>query len=309
MRHSIGVDIGATKILAGLVREDGCVVERLRCATPDTDAGDVVDAVVEVLRALCDRVREHGVQAEGVGIGTAGQIDVQTGTVLSGTPNIRNWQNVKLCDMLAAEFALPVWVDNDVNVHLLAEARLGVAKACRNAVMLALGTGVGGAALVDGQLLHGQWGGAAEFGHMSINFTGPACNCGSRGCLELYASGPGIAARMRSRAALHGRSLGDISSMDVFVQAEQGDETARETIDELIEALCTACVNLIHGFNPSVLILGGGVMEDRHWIVQEVANRIRHRGMKSLLHSVAFKAPAFGAEAGLVGAALQVFTE
>ncbi|WAH35573.1 ROK family protein [Alicyclobacillus dauci] len=307
MRYSIGVDIGATKILAGIVRQDGYVVERLRRSTPATDGELVVAAVVDVVKHLLESSRKQALPIDGIGVGTAGQIDFVRGRVLSGTPNIRNWENIELGAKLGSQFGVPVWVDNDVNVHLLAEVTLGAAQASENVVMLAFGTGVGGAVLVDGRILHGAWGGAAELGHTTVNFRGPMCNCGSRGCLELYGSGTGIAARMSERLTASGRSVSEVSSHEVFAKAVEGDSLARATIDEMVEAISFACVSLIHTFNPGMVILGGGVVANRRWVVDDVSTRVRKLGMKSLVQSVAFETPTFGPEAGLVGAALQVF--
>jgi glucokinase len=244
----------------------------------------------------------------GVGVGTAGQVNFEAGTVVSGTPNIRDWMNVDLRSALEP-IGFPVWVDNDVNVHLLAETRFGVAAGRQHVLMLALGTGVGGAAWEDGRLVRGDWGAACEFGHVCVDYRGPDCNCGSRGCLELYASGTGIARMMRERLAQTGGSTPSptLDARAVLQQAQAGDPVAAAVVHDMLDALSMACVSLIHAFNPQMIVLGGGVMESGEWLLTGVRERVKTLGMSSLVRPVAIAAAQFGAEAGVVGAALQSF--
>ncbi|GMA63153.1 hypothetical protein GCM10025859_35930 [Alicyclobacillus fastidiosus] len=143
MRYSVGIDIGATKILAGLVREDGTVVHRVRRTTPFDSRDGVVETTCEMVREVVLFGQTQDCCPAGIGVGTAGQVNFAEGIVVSGTPNIRDWTGVKLGELLSASANLPVWVDNDVNAHLLAEVSIGVAAGRQNVLMLALGTGVG----------------------------------------------------------------------------------------------------------------------------------------------------------------------
>jgi len=305
MRHSIGVDIGATKMLAGIVREDGVVLHRIRVNTPAHDGAQVVRTLVTLLAELqtCEVLKT--ISLAGVGIGTAGQVDFVNGCVLSGTPNILNWANVELRKTLQPITGLPVWVDNDVNVQLLAEASLGVAVAKRHVVMLSLGTGIGGAAMMNGELLHGSWGGAAEFGHMTVDFQGPLCNCGARGCLELFASGAGIAAQMAQRLGLVEGQAKELTGEMVFRKAKQGDVLANEVLDQAIAALTAASVNLAHSFNPEMIVFAGGIMAEGNGALDRVRQAFAIHGISSLLGTVTLANARFGSDAGLVGAALQ----
>ncbi|MFD1676198.1 ROK family protein [Alicyclobacillus fodiniaquatilis] len=307
MRHSIGVDIGATKMLAGIVREDGVVLHRIRVNTPAHDGAQVVRTLVTLLAELqtCEVLKT--ISLAGVGIGTAGQVDFVNGCVLSGTPNILNWANVELRKTLQPITGLPVWVDNDVNVQLLAEASLGVAVAKRHVVMLSLGTGIGGAAMMNGELLHGSWGGAAEFGHMTVDFQGPLCNCGARGCLELFASGAGIAAQMAQRLGLVEGQAKELTGEMVFRKAKQGDVLANEVLDQAIAALTAASVNLAHSFNPEMIVFAGGIMAEGNGALDRVRQAFAIHGISSLLGTVTLANARFGSDAGLVGAALQPF--
>jgi glucokinase len=305
--YSVGIDIGATKILVGIVREDGTVVYHLRVDTPVNEGQQVVSCVLQQLQEMQESGLWSKYAVYGVGIGTAGQIDFANGVVVSGTDNILNWKNVHLRDILSTSLGVPVWVDNDVNVHLLAESVCGIAKGKQHVVMLVLGTGVGGAALINGRLLHGTWGGASEFGHMSVDFSGLPCNCGNRGCIELYASGVGIARQFESKVDDSFEHLSRVDSKLVFALREQGFLPAVQTVDEMLDALSSCCITLAHIFNPEMLILGGGVMDQGDWLSDAVRRRMQTRGIPSLVQNVAIERAKHGSMAGLVGAGIQPF--
>lgn len=320
MEYSIGIDIGGTKIAAALVSQTG-EVEALR-TIPTPPAGRVA-----ILSALCeitsDLIREAAItfkqKPAGIGIGSAGQIDFENGRIMSGTPNISDWNDVPLRQLLSGGSNLPVWVDNDVNVMTITEARLGVAKGHANVICLALGTGVGGGVLADGKLLHGAWGGAGELGHVSVHMSGPLCNCGQRGCLETYASGSGVAARMRDAWAAHDEAPqtssyreyrekgGRVTSEDVFRWMRDGDSDATSVVETMLQALSVAIVGYVHTFNPTMIVLGGGLLRDGEWIRVGVAERIGHVGMASMLRDVSIETATFGTESTLIGAAMQVW--
>lgn len=309
VRCSIGIDVGGTKTLGAIVCNDGRIVHQIRCATPANERDEVVQTIVQLAKTLANYAAANSYKVIGIGVGTAGQVNFETGVVVSGTSNIRDWMNVNLRTALEP-IGLPVWVDNDVNVHLLAETRLGVAVGLQHVLMLVLGTGVGGAAWEDGRLIRGDWGAACEFGHISVDYHGPICNCGSRGCLELYASGTGIARMMRERLAQVGGSKPSstiIDARDVLQSAKAGDPLASAVVHEMVDALSMACVSLIHAFNPQMIVLGGGVMEGGEWLLEHVRERVKKRGISSLVDPVAIVTAQFGTEAGVVGAALQSF--
>src|SRR5699024_5943567 len=126
-------------------------------------------------------------------------IDYRKGKILSGTSNIKDWNSIPLMNHLKKTTNVPIWLDNDANTFAIAEHRLGKGKMYDDIVCLTLGTGVGGGVISEGKLIHGEWGGAGELGHMTINMDGPDCNCGSKGCLEAYASGSGLARMMMDK--------------------------------------------------------------------------------------------------------------
>ncbi|QKS72852.1 ROK family protein [Paenalkalicoccus suaedae] len=288
MKQAIGIDIGGTKIAIGLVQEDGTLVHSTEIETPTKSRDAVLSAVV-------DQVKQHAHTASAIGIGSAGQIDVNQGIIRSGTDNITDWNNVPICEYIQQQTNLPTYVDNDVHTFLLAEKG-----AHKNVLALTLGTGIGGAAYIGGQLLSGEWGGASEFGHMSVNFNGEPCNCGGRGCVEQYASGIGIHKRYL-KAGGEATHAGEI-----FSRALAGEKRATRIIDEAEQALSTAIVSLIHCYNPSHLILGGSVATKQQGFISSVMEQVSQRGMSSLVKPVTYHVSQ-KEYAGVIGAGLLAF--
>lgn len=308
MEYSIGIDIGGTKIAAGIVSNDGKIHYQKTVPTPAMGRDEILQLLKDVILELESWAGEKQIVLKGIGIGTAGQVGFYEGKIISGTPNIKNWNGVPLRDDIQNYSNLPVFIDNDVNVLTLAEHQFGAAKGYDEVVCLALGTGVGGGVLTKGELLRGTWGGGAELGHMSIDMNGKQCNCGLKGCLETYASGTWIGKRMQELRESRGQDT-NVTSYDVFRLYKEGDPLATEVIQTMIQGLATGIVNLIHLFNPQVVVLGGGVMTDGQWIIDLLEEEMKTMGMRSLVDDVKIKQSELHNESGLIGAAIQVWAE
>lgn len=239
----IGVDLGATNIVAGLVDAEHVVVRSARAATP---ARHGPDAVLGRVAALVARLAVDGVEA--LGVGACGLVD-EHGVVMETTATMPGWRGVDLAAELAARTGLPCAADNDGNAAALGEAIAGAGRGSRAVATLTLGTGVGGGLVVDGEIFHGAGAMAATFGHLKVRRGGRRCACGSRGCLEAYASA--WAAR---------QSLG-IDARAAFAAARSGDDAARRFVDEAARALGVAFADIAHSINPDVIVLTGGVSE------------------------------------------------
>jgi glucokinase len=275
----VGADIGGTQIKAGLVDDQGTV---LRNAAADTPAN-----LPRFLRAFERLIREvAGTEPiDGVGIACKGIIapDTQIQTI----PGVyRFLEGQVLADLVRAALRrdLPVQADNDARVALVGELVWGAARRARNAVMLTLGTGVGGAALVEGKLLRGRGGVGGHFGHITADPAGPICNCGNRGCLETYFSGVAIeaealAAIRRSSESRLTEEFQDqperLRCADVFRIADAGDSVALQIRDRAIQYLAASVVGLVHAFDPEMVILGGKIAQAGGCIFRTVNRHVR----------------------------------
>lgn len=307
MLHNIGIDIGGTKIAAGIVDSAGSVTYQNRVLTSKAGRHEIISSLKSIIKDMQKHAKNNGLALGKIGIGTAGQVDFSRGMILSGTANIKDWGNIPLAGIISEFAGLPVFIDNDVNVLCLAEQQFGSAKGFREVVCLALGTGVGGAVITNGSMMRGAWGGAAELGHITIDMNGKECNCGMKGCLETYASGTWIARRMKElveKAEVHGDYPAEITGEEVFRLYHNGDLLAEETVSIMIKGLSHGLVNLIHTFNPQVIVLGGGVMSGGQWIIDRVKIELKEIGLQTLIRDTEIRLSGLDSRSGVVGAAL-----
>ncbi|WP_136607762.1 ROK family protein [Paenibacillus dokdonensis] len=305
--YAIGIDLGGTKINAGIVDERGQVLSA--CSLPTLPGqGSIPDRIMEILGKLFQN--EGGpdlFRIRGIGVASAGQINWEQGSVHFSTELIPGYTGTPLRRILEERFQMPVFVDNDVNVLTLTEKRLGAAQGLRHFLCLALGTGVGGGIMVDGQIVRGSWGGAGEIGHMSVDFDGLPCICGGVGCLEQYASGTGIGARMRKELEDMGQNAAGVDAREVMALWQAGDPAASKIMDETFRALGSALASLIHMFNPEMIVLGGGVAESGEAFIDRVREETMRRAMPSFTGSLRIVSAYRGNYSGMIGAGLQLW--
>ncbi len=305
---AIGIDVGGTKIAAGVVDENGRVLARHGVETPSTDPAAVLEAIGQIVDTFR---QEHHVRA--VGIGAAGFVDATGSTVLFA-PHLA-WRNEPLRDAVARRTGLPVLVENDANASGWAEWHFGAAQNEPDVVLVTLGTGIGGAIVIDGRPYRGRFGVAGEFGHMQVVPDGLPCECGNRGCWEQYASGR-VLTRLGRTAAESGTPLGrrlleaaggvvdDIHGLHVTVAARAGDEEALGWLAEVGEWLGVGVANLAAALDPGVVVVGGGVSDAGELVLgparSAFARTLTGRGYRPEARIVVAH---LGPEAGLIGAA------
>jgi glucokinase len=305
---TIGVDVGGTKVAAGVVDENGRVLDVLKRRTPSTSVERTADTIAEVV----DELRAaHDCAA--VGVGAAGFVDGDRATLMFA-PNLA-WRDEPLRDRVAERVGLPVVVENDANAMAWGEYRFGAGRGHEHLVALTIGTGIGGGLVLGGVLQRGRFGVAAEFGHVRMIPDGRRCGCGNRGCWEQYASGRALKREAREiadvepvRAArileLAGGQLGDISGEDVTTAAEEGDPVALECFELVGRRLGQGLADLAAIFDPGAFVIGGGVADAGPLLLdpvrREYANRLTGRGHRPLAE---VRLAELGIAAGLVGAA------
>lgn len=310
---AIGIDIGGTKVAGGLLDEQGRILARGRRDTPhrSTSPAVVEDTIVDVIDELLAGSRRERVAA--VGIGAAGWVSADLSTVLFA-PHL-SWRNEPLTSRLAARVPVPVYVDNDANAAGWAEHRFGAGQGESHMMMITLGTGIGGALVVDGRVQRGRFGVAGEYGHMMVVPGGHRCECGNRGCWEQYASGNALVREARSLLEarsplahdLLDRLGGDPTALNgpVITEAAQaGDQTCVELIADIGRWLGTGLANLAAAFDPGTFVIGGGVSAAGELLLsparETFARELTGRGYRPMAEIVQAR---LGNEAGLIGAA------
>ena len=307
---ALGIDVGGTKVAGGVVAPDGTVLDTARRATPGASVTDTEDTIAAVVEELTAR---HGGELVGVGVGAAGWFD-RTGDTVLFSPHLA-WRHTSLRKDLAGRLHRPLWVGNDADAAAWAEYRYGAARGASLALLITLGTGIGGGIVIDGRLQRGAHGVAGEWGHMRVVPDGRLCACGNRGCWEQYASGTalGQAAREVARtspaaaARLLERVDGDgdrLSGENVAQAAADGDPLALELIAEVGTWLGQGIADLSAVFDPEVVVIGGGVSVLGEMVLAPARQRLQRalpgRGFRPGPRIVAAE---LGAQAGLVGAA------
>ena len=312
----LGVDIGGTKVAAGLVDSRGRVIFSKRGAMAARgSAAQGLNAVHEVIAGVMADSRAANVQK--IGACVPGWLDLRRGIVLSAA-NLPCWRNYPLMQKMEKLYGLPVRLANDANAAALAEARWGAARGYESAFYVTLGTGIGTAIILHGGIYDGPLGAAGEGGHMTIDLRGPLCGCGKRGCIEVYASGTAIAkrARARLRNGRGGQSLilkmadgnpSRITGEVVSKAAIVGDRLAKQVLTEAADYLAIWLSNIVDLLAPQVIILGGGLGP----VISTLRSRIQHklfaRSMHPRQHHTSIINARYGAESALIGAAAQCF--
>jgi glucokinase len=303
----IGVDLGGTKILAGAVDPDMGVRHRARRPTPTEDLGDLIDTVVDLVEELRAAV-EPEVRAVGLGIPCV----IDRGRAASSV-------HLPIADFdfagaISARVGLPAFVDNDANLALVAEHRGGAAAGARDAVMLTLGTGIGGGLLLDGRIYRGSRGGAGELGHIVVWADGPDCGpgCPSRGCLESVASGTALVREARRLAGeCPGSGLGraaaggsEITGPLVSRLAGEGDPAALAALATIGRWLGVGVASLVNVFNPELVVIGGGVIAAGELVLGPARTVLAERALAPSAGTARLVAAHFGADSGMLGAAV-----
>ena len=309
MSYTIGVDVGGTKVLGGVVDENGAVLKTARRDTPREGGSALTSTIAEVALELSAEF-----DVTGVGLSAAGFVSSDRKTMLA-TPNIAGWNGVQLEAELRALINLPIVLENDANAAAWGEARFGAGRGRENMLMVTVGTGIGGGIIVNGQLLRGAFGIAAEIGHLRVFPEGHLCGCGARGCFEQYASGnallrhareaiaasPDLARNLLSRGdgtleGLTGRAITDA--------ARDGDQVALAAFNTTAQWLGAGIASLSVILDPECVVIGGGVVDAGEILLEPTRVALeRYMPFAGKHPSPRIIAATLGNEAGLVGAA------
>lgn len=305
---TIGVDIGGTKVSAGVVDLDGNIISSDRRSTPVSGGVELIATITDLIKSLQER---H--EIAGIGISIAALISADQGTIV-GAPNIANLSKLNFVEELKKSFNMPVVAENDANSAMWAEYKFGNAKNLNPVMFFIIGTGMGGGLVIDGKLFKGANGIGAEFGHMIVQPNGIKCGCGANGCIEQYASGSALmryakeemkADPIKAKELLkYSDASGDITGATLTTAAKQGNEIALSAFNKQADWLGSACASYTLLLDPQAIVIGGGVVEAGELFLNPVRLAMEKympfAGTHSLPKIIAAK---YGNDAGLIGAA------
>lgn len=299
-------DLGGTHLRAATVDQKGQIQFRFKQHTPQgTDPLAIVDAVVTAVNECRKQSDAEGISA--VSLVVPGTVNVEEGAVVKA-PNLPCLDGFRLGAALTEQLGLPAFLENDANAAAVGEMWQGAAVGCKTIICVTLGTGVGGGIILDGKLWRGVDGAAAEIGHMCVDpFGGVACTCGSRGCLEVFASATAIVRMTREASprypdsVLHGKD--DRTAEMIFEAGQQGDELALEIFRRMGVYLGIGLANLINILNPELIVIGGGVVNGWDLFAKHMHQQVEERAFPLLTSRLKIVRAKCGDDAGLLGAA------
>jgi glucokinase len=307
----LGVDIGGTKTIVAVADEEGKILAQERIKTLREQGPDVVLSEIEfALKLLLNGIGASRGDVRAIGIGCGGPLDREKGVILTA-PNLPGWDNLPIAEYFQRVFRTFVYVDNDVNLAALGEARRGSGSGKDPMVYFNVGTGIGGGIIIDGKVYHGC-GNAGEFGHQIILPDGPLCLCGRQGCLEALASGTSIARRTReylskvsaenSIILKYAENIEAVTAEHVAQAARDGDSVAIQIWQETGMYLGLGVANVVNILNPRLVVIGGGVVKAGDLLLEPLRQTVHQRAMVQLLRDTEIMPASLGDHAGVIGA-------
>lgn len=304
-KYVIGVDLGGTKISTALSTVEGDVISNFVVPTKSIEGEEaVLNRVIGTVESVLEEGKVAIEDVEAIGIGSPGPLDAAKGVIIT-TPNLP-FKNYNLVQLLKDKFNVPVYLDNDANVAAIGEYMFGAGKGKKNIVYFTVSTGVGGGAVLEGNIYRGNTSNALEIGHITVNPDGPRCNCGNVGCLEAVSSGTAIGKRGKEAVATNVetslKKYENVTSFEVFKEAENGDEVSIEIIDNALNYLGIGVANSIVIFDPEMVIIGGGVSKAGNIVFDKVKSVVKKRCFKAMSESCEIVPAGLGTDAGVIGA-------
>jgi len=299
MKNYIGIDIGGTAIKIGLIGADGTIVmEQEFPVSGDIKTIRLIDVVISSSYAFKTYCKNMNYEVSGVGVSATGQIDGKNGVVIGTGGNILGWDQVNLKQTLEPIFNLPIIVENDVNCAAIGEHWIGSGKAFKDLFVYTIGTGIGGAIIINNLLYTGANGIAGEFGHMSIHHEGLLCSCGGSGCFEQYGS---MTALIKRASHVIQQPITDGRHLFELLKTNHG-EMLTPVIESFIHYHCVAITNVVHLLNPQAVLIGGGVSVQDEMLIQPMIKAVQKKAMPNFTQNLIITPTQLGNRAGMIGA-------
>jgi glucokinase len=301
MKHAIGIDLGGTYIKYAVVQDDGTIIFEDKCFTlPERNA--LIGQLKKTIRHCLRTAGERGIAIDGIGVGTPGIVDPTERILLGGSPNIEGWEQVPLADEIEEEFGLPTRLCNDANAMAMAEHSFGVARGLSDVIFISIGTGIGGAVIVDNKMLRGYMNRGGELGCTPLNVDGGIrCNCGAEGCWESYAS---TAAMLRFYERVTGES---ITGEQLVARYLAGERAATEIWEKECYYIGRGIAGFINIFAPQMVVIGGGISEAGDFFIRMVSEVAMKNALRDCSEHTAIRGALMGNQAGVIGAAGLIF--
>lgn len=311
MLHAIGIDLGGTSIKYALIDQQGSFLFSGKISSRANESAEaVIRQLVTAVKTVQDYALRKNCPIKGVGIGTPGIADATNRMVLGGAENIKGWENLPLADIMEKETGLPTLLSNDANLMGLGETHYGAGMGCTHVVFLTVGTGIGGAIVIDGKLFNGYANRGTELGHVPLIANGEPCACGSVGCLEHYASTSALVRNFIQQYKKTGISFNsnEVNGERIITLYKGGDTIAKKCLEEHCSYLGHGIAGFINIFSPQRVVIGGGLSEAGDFYIDMVRQQALKHAMADCAVNTTIMAAKLGNKAGSMGAAWMVFS-
>lgn len=303
--YVIGIDLGGTKISGAISDLEGNILSQDTTPTLAEEGEEaVLNRIIKVIEKVMSDSGKNSEEVKAIGIGSPGPLDAKKGIIIT-TPNLP-FKDFALVEPIKKKFGINTYLDNDANVAAIGEYLFGAGKGTKNMVFITVSTGVGGGAIINGDIYRGNTSNALEIGHTTLVEDGPRCNCGNYGCTEALASGTAIAKRAKeaieSGAKTSLTSYEKVTSYEVFVEAKKGDKVASDIADKCLNYLGICVANIVNTFDPEMVIIGGGVSKAGNIVFDKVKEVVNIRAFKAMAEACKIVPAGLGTDAGVIGA-------
>lgn len=309
-KYVVGVDLGGTKIYTALVDLEGNIIKEKTVETLAHEGEQaVVGRIVDTINYVIDGTDKNLIKS--IGIGSPGPLDVKNGIIIENS-NLP-FKNFEIVKTIKETFDLPTHLDNDANVATLGEFMFGAGKGSTNMVYVTVSTGIGGGAIINGNLFRGSTANALEIGHTTVMKGGPRCGCGNTGCSEAVASGTAIMKRGReaveSKVETSLKNYDEVTAKEVFTEAEKGDKVSQDILNDALAYLGITIANIANSFDPDKIVMGGGVSQAGNIVFEKIDYEMERRCLKIIYDNCKIEKAVLGSKAGVLGAAALAILE
>ncbi len=303
--YVIGIDLGGTKICGALAKLDGTLITTFTTPTKvEEGESSILKRIIHVIDRVLGDSHKTPEDIKAIGIGSPGPLDTKKGIIITNS-NLP-FRNFNIVQPIEEKFGIKTYIDNDANAATIGEFMFGAGKGSENMIFVTVSTGVGGGAVLNGKVYRGNTSNALEVGHMTLLEDGPKCGCGNNGCLEALSSGTAIA-RSARKAVASGANTSlsqyeNLTSYEVFKEAESGDKVAQEVLDKALTFLGIGIANIITNFDPEIVVIGGGVSKGGDIVFSKVKSVVKQRCFPTLSENTKIIPAKLGTDAGVIGA-------
>jgi glucokinase len=300
MKYYLGIDIGGTAVKAGIITENGELIEkRSLSANINNYQVPLLERVKKAALEIKTAAQKKEFKIQGIGVSAAGQIDSNKGMIIGDNGHIPDWKGTNLKREIEELTNLKTEVENDANCAAIAEKWIGNARDYKDIIIYTIGTGIGAGIIIDNQIFNGSRGIGGEIGHMIIEHQGRKCSCGNRGCFEQYASMTALVRDVKKELKLDQ----EIDGKYIFEELKAGNDEIKKVVDQFLNYHATAIISLLHIFNPEAVIIGGGVSAQKELLIKPLEKIVRAKAMPAYTEEFTLKTAALSNDAGMIGAA------